>query len=92
MPERDDFATELRGDGMRISNDAAGFTLFFQWLMGIASVIAAAALLWVASSLTQLREDVAVIKARPEPVTKEEFRVRMESVEARLSTLEGKRR
>jgi hypothetical protein len=77
---------------MRISNDAAGFTLFFQWLMGIASVIAAAALLWVASSLTQLREDVAVIKARPEPVTKEEFRVRMESVEGRLSALEGKRR
>lgn len=77
---------------MRISNDAAGFTLFFQWLMGIASVIAAAALLWVASSLTQLREDVAVIKARPEPVTKEEFRVRMESVEGRLSALEEKRR
>lgn len=89
-PLPDDFDPYGRGD-MRISNDAAGFDAFFKWLTGIASVVAAAALLWVAASLTQLREDVAVIKARPEPVTKEEFAYRMQSVEQRLSALESKR-
>lgn len=93
MPERDefpDYSTELRGD-MRISNDAQGFTLFFQWLMGVVGVIVASALIWSASSIAQLREDMAVLKDRPAPVTKEEFSVRMESVERRLTALEAKR-
>lgn len=77
---------------MRISNDPAGFTMFFQWLLGIASVIVATALIWVAASVAQLREDVAVLKDRPAPVTKEEFNYRMQSVEARLSALEQKPR
>lgn len=76
---------------MRISNDVTGFTMFFQWLMGIASVIVATALIWVAASVAQLREDVAVLKDRPAPVTKEEFGVRMESVERRLTALEARR-
>jgi hypothetical protein len=92
MPERDDFASELRGDGMNISNDSGGFTIFFQWLMGIASVIVATALIWVAASVSHLREDVAVLKDRPAPVTKEEFNYRMQSVEARLGALEAKQR
>lgn len=90
MPERDDFATELRGD-MRISNDSAGFTMFFQWLMGIAAVIVSTALIWVATSVASLREDMAVLKDRPAPVTKEEFSLRMESVERRLTALEAKK-
>lgn len=85
--DEDDIEAALRGD-MRISNDGAGFTLFFQWLMGIAAVIVSTALIWVASSVASLREDMAVIKDRPQPVTKEEFSVRMESVERRLSALE----
>jgi hypothetical protein len=97
MPPEDDFATELRGD-MRISNDGAGFTLFFQWLMGIAAVIVSTALIWVATSVAQLREDMAVLKDRPQPVTKAEFDLRMESVERwnatvekRLSALEARK-
>lgn len=89
MPQDDDFATELRGD-MRISNDAAGFTLFFQWILGIASVLAATAMIVAATSLIQLREDVAVLKDRPPPVTKAEFDVRMEQVERRLTSLEAR--
>jgi aryl-alcohol dehydrogenase-like predicted oxidoreductase len=76
---------------MRISNDASGFTLFFQWVMGLASVIVAAAIIWGASSVSQLREDVAVLKDRPAPVTKSEFDSRMQAVEARLSNLESRR-
>ena len=77
---------------MRISNDSAGFTLFFQWLMGIASVIVTTTLVVGATVLIQLRQDVAVLKDRPAPVTKEEFNYRMQSVETRLSALEEKRR
>lgn len=88
-PLPDDF-DPYRGD-MRISNDAAGFTMFFQWLLGIAAVIVATALIWGASSVSQLREDVAVLKDRPAPVTKEEFSVRMESVERRLTALEARK-
>lgn len=87
----DDFDPYGRGD-MRISNDSTGFTLFFQWLLGIAAVIVAAALLWGASSLTQLREDVAVLKDRPQPVTKAEFDVKMESFDKRLTALEARAR
>lgn len=75
---------------MRISNDAQGFTLFFQWLMGVAAVIVATALIWGASSVASLREDMAVLKDRPAPVTKAEFDVRMEAVERRLTSLETK--
>jgi len=90
MPENDAFATELRGD-MRISNDGAGFTMFFQWLMGIAAVIVATALIWGASSVSQLREDMAVLKDRPAPVTKEEFSMRMEAFDKRLEALERRK-
>lgn len=90
MPQEDDFAMELRGD-MRISNDSAGFTLFFQWLMGIASVLVTTALIIGAGSLIQLRQDVALLSNRPAPVTKPEFDIRMESVERRLTALEAKR-
>lgn len=89
-PLPEDFDAELRGD-MRISNDAQGFTLFFQWLQGIAAVIVSAALIWGASSVSQLREDVAVLKDRPAPVTKAEFDVRMESMDKRLTALEARR-
>lgn len=85
-PLPDDY-DPYRGD-MRISNDAAGFTLFLQWLLGIAAVIVTTALLWVASSVAQLREDVAILKDRPQPITKAEFDFRMESVERRLTALE----
>lgn len=76
---------------MRISNDSAGFTLFFQWLMGIAAVIVSTALIWVATSVASLREDMAVLKDRPAPVTQAEFDVRMQSVEARLTRLETRK-
>jgi hypothetical protein len=91
MPQDDDYATELRGD-MRISNDSAGFSMFFKGLMGVVAVIFTTAVVWGASSISQLREDVAVLKDRPPPVTKDEFSVRMESVERRLTSLEAKQR
>lgn len=78
------------GGDMRISNDAQGFTIFFQWLMGVAAVIFTTAIVWGASSVSQLREDMAVLKDRPAPVTKAEFDVRMESVDRRLLALEAK--
>lgn len=87
-PLPDDF-DPYRGD-MRISNDAQGFTIFFQWLMGVAAVIFTTAIVWGASSVSQLREDMAVLKDRPAPVTKAEFDVRMESVDRRLRALEAK--
>lgn len=89
MPREDDFATELRGD-MRISNDAAGFTLFFKGLMGVVAVIFTTAVVWGASSISQLREDVAVLKDRPAPVTKDEFNFRMEAIERRLVAVEAR--
>lgn len=90
-PLPDDFDPYGRGD-MRISNDAQGFTLFFQWLQGIAAVIVTTALVWGASSVSQLREDVAVLKDRPQPVTKAEFDARMESFDKRLTSLEARSR
>lgn len=89
-PLPDDFDPYGRGD-MRISNDAQGFNLFFQWLMGIASVIAATALIWVAASVAQLREDVAVLKDRPAPVTKAEFDLSMQAIERRFTALEARK-
>jgi hypothetical protein len=91
MPERDDYATELRGDGMHISNDSAGFTLFFKGLMGVVAVIFTTAVVWGASSISQLREDVAVLKDRPAPITKDEFNFRMEAVERRLAAVEARK-
>lgn len=88
--DEEEIEASLRGD-MRISNDGAGFSLFFQWLMGIAAVIVATALICGASSVAQLREDMAVLKDRPQPITKAEFDVRMESVEHRLTRLESRR-
>lgn len=88
-PAPEDLDPYQVGD-MRISNDGYGFTLFFQWLMGIAAVIGTAAVLWGASSISQLREDVAVLKDRPQPVTKAEFDTRMQSFETRLSVLESR--
>lgn len=76
---------------MRISNDRAGFSLFFQWIMGVASVLVATAMIVGTSVLLQLKEDMAVLKNRPEPVTKGEFNYRMESVERRLSSLEQRK-
>lgn len=89
-PLPEDFDPYGRGD-MRISNDAQGFTLFLQWILGIASIVGATALIWVAASVATLREDVAVLKDRPPPVTKPEFDVRMESVDRRLSALEARK-
>lgn len=76
---------------MRISNDEAGFTIFFKGLMGVIAVIFTAAVVWGASSISQLREDMAVLKDRPQPVTKAEFDMRMESVEQRLLRLEARK-
>ncbi len=91
MPS-DDFNPYYDGsDDMRISNDGYGFTLFFQWLMGIVAVVGTASVLWGASSVSQLREDVAVLKDRPLPVTKAEFDLRMEAVEGRLRELEARK-
>lgn len=67
----DDFDPYGRGD-MRISNDAQGFTLFFQGLIGIAAIIATAAIVWGASSLAHIREDVSarcVSAASVEPMS-----------------------
>lgn len=79
-----------RGD-MRISNDDAGFTLFFKGLMGVVAVIFTTAVVWGASSISQLREDVAVLKDRPAPVTKDEFNLRMEAIERRLVLVEARK-
>lgn len=89
-PLPDDFDPYGRGD-MRISNDDAGFTLFFKGLMGVVAVIFTTAVVWGASSISQLREDVAVLKDRPAPVTKAEFDTSMQSVERRLSALEARK-
>lgn len=88
--DEDEIEDALRGD-MRISNDAHGFTLFFQWVMGVASIVVAAMLIWVGASVSSVREDVAVLKDRPPPVTKAEFDARMEAVERRLTDLEGRK-
>lgn len=76
---------------MRISNDDVGFTLFFKGLMGVVAVIFTTAVVWGASSISQMRADVAVLMDRPPPVTKVEFDVRMESFEKRLTVLEVRR-
>lgn len=76
---------------MHISNDSAGFTLFFKGLMGVVAVIFTTAVVWGASSISQLREDVAVLKDRPAPITKEEFNFRMESIERRLAAVEARK-
>lgn len=86
----DDFDPYGRGD-MRISNDEAGFTLFFKGLMGIVAVVFTTAVVWGASSISQLREDVAVLKDRPAPITKDEFNFRMEQIERRLAAVEARK-
>ena len=86
----DDFDPYGRGD-MRISNDDAGFTLFFKGLMGIVAVVFTTAVVWGASSISQLREDMAVLKDRPAPITKAEFDMKMDSVERRLTALETRK-
>lgn len=88
-PLPDDY-DPYRGD-MRISNDDAGFTLFFKGLMGVIAVIFTTAVVWGASSISQLREDVAVLKDRPAPVTKAEFDMRMESFDRRLAAVEARK-
>lgn len=76
---------------MRISNDTAGFSVFFKGLMGVVAVIFTTAVVWGASSISQLREDMAVLKDRPPPITKDEFNFRMEAVERRLAAVEARK-
>lgn len=86
----DDFDPWLRGDYDEMSNNY-GFSKFFELLIGCVAVIGTTFLGWACFSLVGLREDVAVLKNRPTPVTQEAFNYRMESVEKRLTALESKR-
>lgn len=90
MPERDNWSAELRGDGDGMNQYNYGFGKFFEWFMGGAMLLIVALLCWLGGGMVSVKTDVAVLKDRPQPVTKAEFDTRMESFERRLSAVEAK--
>lgn len=84
--------SELRGDNVAgMHQQGYGFSKFFELLIGCVAIIATTFLGWACVTLVALKEDVAVLKNRPAPVSQEAFNYRLDSVERRLSALEAQR-
>lgn len=64
------------------------FMSFFQWLSGIAAVLIALGIGWIASISVSTASDVKVLLARPEPVPMEQYKSDQSQLQRQLETMQ----
>lgn len=62
-----------------------GFGKFFQWMMGVIGTSGVLLLGWLCFGVSSLKTDVAVLNARPAPVSQDEFRYAMQDQNRQLT-------
>lgn len=77
-------------NGNIIFHDAR-VTGIFQWLAGIMGTVITASILWIGSSVVDLKRDMAVLLDRPEAVSKVQYERDIEQFDRRIGSLEGTR-
>jgi hypothetical protein len=73
MPDSDDYATELRDEGMRIVQRDSRVTEVFRWCAIVLAGVTTSAAIWGVSTLVQVKEQMAILVSRPEPVSKAQY-------------------